>query len=87
MPLYDYHCEKCGETREYLVPRVGTRPESCLECGSKDLTKVFGERPFGVQVGDANVYVVPEETRPAPQEKLTLLIGIVVPKGTLVQII
>ena len=39
MPLYEYHCEECGEQLELLV-RNGQAP-ACTSCGSTRLAKQF----------------------------------------------
>jgi putative FmdB family regulatory protein len=39
MPLYDYHCKKCGHEFEALV-RTGDTP-SCGECGSTELERLM----------------------------------------------
>jgi len=57
MPIYLYQCRNCQEVREYFVPKIGQRPDACLECSSPDLNKVYDRQVFGVPRGDANVYV------------------------------
>src|SRR5262249_79989 len=39
MPLFDYHCKKCGHEFEALVRRDET--PACEKCGSKDLQKLL----------------------------------------------
>ena len=39
MPLYDYHCKKCGHEFEALI-RTGDTP-ACAECGSADLERLL----------------------------------------------
>ncbi|HWB00166.1 MAG TPA: zinc ribbon domain-containing protein [Pirellulales bacterium] len=39
MPLYEYHCQACGQEFELLV-RSSDRPQ-CAACGSEQLTKQF----------------------------------------------
>jgi putative FmdB family regulatory protein len=40
MPIYEYHCEKCGQVNEFLV--LGKQEQVyCKQCGSKDLTKLL----------------------------------------------
>ena len=40
MPIYEYHCKKCGHDFEKLVPRAGT-PVECEKCQSDDVEKLF----------------------------------------------
>lgn len=34
MPTYDFKCNKCGKTEEYIVPLTSSIPEKCV-CGKK----------------------------------------------------
>jgi len=38
MPIYQYHCNDCGDARDYLTDR-DRNPESCENCGSENLTR------------------------------------------------
>lgn len=40
MPIYEYHCEKCGKDSELLVRNSEEHP-TCPDCGSVKLTKKF----------------------------------------------
>lgn len=40
MPIYEYHCKKCGHDFEKLVPRAGT-PVECEKCQSNEVEKLF----------------------------------------------
>lgn len=39
MPLFDYHCEKCGNVSELLI-NVSSGPPRCAYCGSPKLKKL-----------------------------------------------
>ncbi len=45
MPIYEYACEGCGKTFEYLSRRPGDEPHTCPACGrpapEKQLTGAF----------------------------------------------
>jgi putative FmdB family regulatory protein len=38
MPLFEYHCKKCGSDIELLIRNSKEQPE-CTQCGSKKLEK------------------------------------------------
>jgi putative FmdB family regulatory protein len=41
MPIYEYHCNKCGANFELLIPRRKTGDAaSCEECGATDTRRV-----------------------------------------------
>jgi putative FmdB family regulatory protein len=42
MPIYEYHCNHCGATSEFLVG-IGTKSDSlqCKQCGSPKLEKII----------------------------------------------
>jgi len=40
MPLFDYLCLDCGETREVLV-QGGESPSACIQCGGTHLKKLL----------------------------------------------
>ncbi len=46
MPLYDFECQDCGSTKEYLV-LAGKKPR--CECGSTKLKKLYS--PFSIRMG------------------------------------
>jgi putative FmdB family regulatory protein len=40
MPIFEYRCEKCGQTNEFLI--LGKQePLHCRHCGGEDLTKLM----------------------------------------------
>jgi len=39
MPLFDYHCEKCGNVSEVLL-NVSSGPPHCVCCGSSKMKKL-----------------------------------------------
>jgi putative FmdB family regulatory protein len=40
MPIYEYRCEKCGQTNEFLILKRGEAVR-CKQCGSEDLTRLL----------------------------------------------
>lgn len=44
MPIYEYHCEKCGQDFEYLV--MGSHKPECTACSSKKVTKLMSACGF-----------------------------------------
>lgn len=52
MPLYEYHCERCGERFEDLRPAAEREESACPKCGApaRKLVSGFafgGEHPSG----------------------------------------
>ncbi len=48
MPLYEYHCVKCGETFEKLVSlRDRTKAPACPECSSKKVERLVSSFAVG----------------------------------------
>ncbi|MGH7941228.1 MAG: FmdB family zinc ribbon protein [Limisphaerales bacterium] len=41
MPIYEFHCEKCGKGSEILVRSADWKGVECPHCGSKELAKKF----------------------------------------------
>ncbi|HEX4265272.1 MAG TPA: zinc ribbon domain-containing protein [Verrucomicrobiae bacterium] len=41
MPLYEFHCEKCGKDSEILVRSSNWEGATCPQCGSTQLEKKF----------------------------------------------
>ena len=41
MPLYEYICEKCGESFEELVPFSAADKVTCPTCGSKRVKRLM----------------------------------------------
>ena len=44
MPIYEYHCEKCGENFECLI--IGSDKPECSNCASKKVTKLMSACGF-----------------------------------------
>lgn len=44
MPIYEYHCKKCGTTSEFLVGVGQEKTEiKCQKCGNIELEKIFSK--------------------------------------------
>ena len=43
MPIYEYHCDKCGEDFEYLV--IGEPDPDCPACNSKNARSIVVTGP------------------------------------------
>jgi putative FmdB family regulatory protein len=41
MPIYEFHCDKCGKDSELLVRSSHWKSSECPHCGSKKLSKKF----------------------------------------------
>ncbi|HEV2328137.1 MAG TPA: zinc ribbon domain-containing protein [Verrucomicrobiae bacterium] len=41
MPIYEFHCEKCGKESEILVRSADWKGSECPHCGSKKLSRKF----------------------------------------------
>jgi putative FmdB family regulatory protein len=41
MPIYEFHCEKCGRDSEILLRSSNWKGAECPHCGSKKLSKKF----------------------------------------------
>jgi putative FmdB family regulatory protein len=41
MPIYEFHCEKCGKDSEILVRASDWKGAKCPQCGSTKLEKKF----------------------------------------------
>ncbi len=54
MPLYEYHCSKCGTIRDIRHGFDETTDETCLECGGA-LTRAF--KPAGIVFKGSGFYV------------------------------
>jgi putative FmdB family regulatory protein len=52
MPIYEYRCESCGKSFDFLAKRVSERPRSCPECGAGTLTKKLST--FSARVGNGS---------------------------------
>ena len=51
MPIYEYTCIKCNETREYLILNEDKdKPISCVKCGG-ELKRVISQSSFRL-IGD-----------------------------------
>jgi len=44
MPIYEYHCEKCGEDFECLI--LGNDKPECKACNSKKVSKLMSACGF-----------------------------------------
>ena len=44
MPIYEYHCEKCGEDFECLM--IGNDTPECCSCNSKKVKKLMSACGF-----------------------------------------
>jgi putative FmdB family regulatory protein len=59
MPIYEFHCGKCGKDSEILVRSSDWKNSECPHCGSKKLSKKFstfasagaGATPSGKKAG------------------------------------
>jgi putative FmdB family regulatory protein len=52
MPIYEFHCEKCGADSEILVRSTDWKGTACPECGSTRLGKklsVFASSSTGAE--------------------------------------
>jgi len=50
MPIFEYKCNKCGHTMEFLEKGSSKRKHTCERCSSSDLQKLFS----GFSVGQGN---------------------------------
>jgi putative FmdB family regulatory protein len=50
MPIFEYKCNKCGHTTEFLEKRGGKNKHVCRKCGTSDMQKLFS----GFSVGQSN---------------------------------
>jgi putative FmdB family regulatory protein len=41
MPIYEFHCEKCGKDSELLIRSSDWKGAKCPQCGSAKLEKKF----------------------------------------------
>jgi putative FmdB family regulatory protein len=41
MPIYEFHCEKCGKDSEILIRSSDWKGTKCPVCGSANLEKKF----------------------------------------------
>jgi putative FmdB family regulatory protein len=51
MPIYEFHCSKCGADFEELTSMSGAAAVTCRHCGSKRVDRLMSS--FAVQGGDA----------------------------------
>jgi putative FmdB family regulatory protein len=60
MPIYEFHCAKCGNLAE-VVQRVGARPPPCPVCGSTRMTRAVSRTAFHLKGGGwyADLYSTP----------------------------
>jgi len=53
MPIYEFHCEKCGRDGEIIVRSTDWKNSECPHCGSKKLSKKFSTFASANGGGDA----------------------------------
>ena len=41
MPIFEYECQDCGHTMEFLEKRSGPQKHTCDQCKSSKLTKLL----------------------------------------------
>ena len=46
MPIYEYHCKKCGIDFEALLKSTESEPTTCEECGSRRIGRVMSQTSF-----------------------------------------
>ena len=46
MPIYEYHCKKCGSNFEAFLKSTESEPAKCEECGSKRIGRVMSQTSF-----------------------------------------
>ncbi|HTV63861.1 MAG TPA: zinc ribbon domain-containing protein [Verrucomicrobiae bacterium] len=51
MPIYEFHCEKCGRDSELLVRSTDWKNSECPHCGAKKLSKKFSTFASGASGG------------------------------------
>ena len=51
MPLFEFHCDKCGGDSEILVRSAKWEGTPCPKCGSTRLTKKFSTFASGADAG------------------------------------
>jgi putative FmdB family regulatory protein len=47
MPIFEYKCNKCGHTMEFLEKSSGGHKRVCDRCKSSDLQKIFSNFAVG----------------------------------------
>jgi putative FmdB family regulatory protein len=53
MPIYEFHCEKCGRDSEILVRSSNWDGTKCPHCGSSELDKKFSTFAAAGSGGDS----------------------------------
>jgi putative FmdB family regulatory protein len=53
MPIYEFHCEKCGRDSEIIVRSSDWKGTKCPQCGSTKLEKKFSVFASANGGGDA----------------------------------
>lgn len=53
MPIYEFHCEKCGQDSEILVRSSEWQGTLCPRCGSTKLQKKLSVFASATAAGDA----------------------------------
>jgi putative FmdB family regulatory protein len=63
MPLFDYRCEECDETFEFLARQSDENPDTCPGCGSPRLRRELSA--FGVSSGPGGAGLPPGGCAPS----------------------
>jgi len=59
MPIYEFHCEKCGADSELLVRSAKSKRTACPQCGSTRLTKKLSVFASGAAAGNQEAPACP----------------------------
>ncbi|HUT43781.1 MAG TPA: zinc ribbon domain-containing protein [Desulfobacterales bacterium] len=54
MPIYEYKCEKCGNSFEKLVFSSDKEPVSCPECKANDVKRLLSSTGFISNTGGSS---------------------------------
>lgn len=49
MPIFEYKCEKCGSSTEFLEKNASKKKHKCPKCGSGEMVKLFSSFAVGGQ--------------------------------------
>jgi putative FmdB family regulatory protein len=41
MPIFEYHCQSCGQVFERFTQRTRTEPPACPACGKPEVERVL----------------------------------------------
>ncbi|NLB68316.1 MAG: zinc ribbon domain-containing protein [Lentisphaerae bacterium] len=53
MPVFEYKCQKCEKSFDYLARTLSDKPDACPECGSKKLVKQLSSFSASVKSGSS----------------------------------